>query len=364
MLSLEHPPQRPFVLLTTGEEPVARSLGPVAGKDWAALSAALAPRVTAAPKVADSAGREIAVVLPLAAAELALLPRENRPVYPLERRFANGVRLRGYSLEPDVVPPGGQFDLTLFWQADHLLEDNFEVFVHLTDRAGRVQSQANGPPTAGFHPGALWSAGEVVADVRTVVVPVGLPEGKVQFEVGILRPDLWDRVAILNEAGRPAADQVLLGAATVTRQPTDGFGAARPTHPLNVRFGPSILLAGYDLAGESRPGGNLQVTLHWQALDRLDADWTVFVHLVGADGQLVAQHDQPPQAGADPTSWWVPGEEIDDPLTLAIPNHVLPGPYTLRVGLYLPHNGRRLPCEAGCGTTRDDYVTLSVLIGR
>ena len=60
------------------------------------------------------------------------------------------------------------------------------------------------------------------------------------------------------------------------------------------------------------------MTLFWQALDQVDRSYTVFVHLLGPDSQVVAQQDTPPGGGASPTSSWVPGEYITDTYRLAV----------------------------------------------
>jgi hypothetical protein len=50
----------------------------------------------------------------------------------------------------------------------------------------------------------------------------------------------------------------------------------------------------------------------------------------------VAQQDNQPQAGNNPTWSWVPGEVIVDPVTLEIPTEAKPGVYSLLIGLYDP----------------------------
>jgi hypothetical protein len=78
-------------------------------------------------------------------------------------------------------------------------------------------------------------------------------------------------------------------------------------------------------------------------------DYTVFVHLLDADGRQVAQADGPPQSGQYPTSWWGAGEVVADRHRL--PNEVIanlpPGSYTLSVGLYNLDTGERLAVWAG-----------------
>ena len=46
-----------------------------------------------------------------------------------------------------------------------------------------------------------------------------------------------------------------------------------------------------------KPGGILGVTLYWRPTAPLDADYTVFVHVIDAQGNPIAQRDTPPQGG-------------------------------------------------------------------
>ena len=43
---------------------------------------------------------------------------------------------------------------------------------------------------------------------------------------------------------------------------------------------------------------------------------------------------------------WLPGEIISDTHALALPATLLPGRYTLRLGLYDPASGERLPISS------------------
>jgi hypothetical protein len=108
-----------------------------------------------------------------------------------------------------------------------------------------------------------------------------------------------------------------------------------PARSTGQTFGDAIRLAGYDVAPDAlKPGGVAEITLHWQPITRLDADYTTFVHLVNANGDKVAQSDHRPGGVYYPTSLWKPGEMLIDKHTLALPVDLGPGPYTLIVGLY------------------------------
>ena len=105
-------------------------------------------------------------------------------------------------------------------------------------------------------------------------------------------------------------------------------------------------------------GAELEIRLHWQVLEHPQVRYTLFLHLVDSDGQLVAQQDQPPLGESAPTYSWQPGQQIETTLRLALPSDLPAGPYTLRAGLY---NGeRRLPVSQQ-GEAVGDFAALAVV---
>ncbi len=91
----------------------------------------------------------------------------------------------------------------------------------------------------------------------------------------------------------------------------------------------------------------------------MSEDYTVFVHLTQADGQLVSQQDIQPLGGAKPTTSWTPGEVVDDPYELAIPVWASPGTYWLKVGMYSQRTMKRLPVvEPGRVQAEQDSVLV------
>jgi hypothetical protein len=85
----------------------------------------------------------------------------------------------------------------------------------------------------------------------------------------------------------------------------------------------------------------LTLTLTWQAVAPVPGDYTVFVHLLAADGTKIAQRDSRPCDGACPTNTWQPGEIVVDRHPLALPPGASAPPYRLAVGLYLLDSGQR-----------------------
>ena len=116
--------------------------------------------------------------------------------------------------------------------------------------------------------------------------------------------------------------------------------------PVSVEFadgaGDQIALKGYRIDGAAAPGGQLVLTYVWYAANQPRNIYSVFNHLLTAEGQPVAQADGWPQGGAVLTSQWRPGEYIRDSHTLDIPTDAPPGPYILAVGLYDAASANRM----------------------
>ena len=129
---------------------------------------------------------------------------------------------------------------------------------------------------------------------------------------------------------------------------TGPAAAEPPAQAAGQTFGDAIRLAGYDVAPDAlKPGGAAEITLRWQPITRLDADYTTFVHLVNANGDKIAQSDYRPGGVYYPTSLWKPGETLLDKHTLALPADLGPAPYAIIVGMYNSAAGMHLGSRSG-----------------
>jgi hypothetical protein len=92
-------------------------------------------------------------------------------------------------------------------------------------------------------------------------------------------------------------------------------------------------------------GSPLKITYKFQVADgaKIDRDYQVFVHVIEPDGERLWQDDHAPQV---PTSKWVPGQAVEYTRTVFVPNYPYIGDANIRVGLYDPASGTRLPLNA------------------
>jgi len=129
--------------------------------------------------------------------------------------------------------------------------------------------------------------------------------------------------------------------AVVYRTRTDRVPVpSAPDTPLDANFGGIIRLTGYSFNAETQPP---QLTLFWQALAPIDADYTAFIHLRDAENNRVQQWDRQPLNGAYPTHLWHGGETIADPIAIALPADLPAGDYRFAIGLYRLDTLARLP---------------------
>ncbi len=131
---------------------------------------------------------------------------------------------------------------------------------------------------------------------------------------------------------------------------------ARVPRRVGASFDGRLSLLAYEVR-ESQ-GGALHLVLYWRAEAPVETDYTVFVHLLDADGRLVAQGDSPPVAGHYPTSVWVPGVVVRDEHTLSAGGEALVRGVRFAVGLYRLETGERQPVVDTAGRTVGDRVTL------
>lgn len=138
------------------------------------------------------------------------------------------------------------------------------------------------------------------------------------------------------------------------------YSAPPIAHPLNLSFGDIGTLAGFDLASATlKQNEPFTLTVYWRADGTAAIAYTVFTHLLDANGRVIAQDDAPPAAGTRPTTAWLKGEYVVDShvLTFNAQGQGYTGAATLEVGLYDAGSGARVPASNGA-----DHVLLPVTV--
>jgi len=273
-----------------------------------------------------------------------------------------GIRLVGHQLEPvNATPgaglqPGDELLLTLYLQSQAPIDRNYNVLVRLVDAQGNEHWRSEGWPWGA--PTAGWPLREVRPDGHTVALPADLPAGLYKLVVSFYDPATLDLLPATDlRSGQPLDPPVRDVALLQVGEST----LATPMLTPPPHFGAAIALSRAALSTTARPGEALTALLTWTALAQPARDYTVFVHVLDAAGNLVAQLDQPPLAGFAPTQLWQPGMTLVDQLAVPLPEELPEGEYTVRIGLYSAEG--RLPVTRE-GAPAGDAIELGTVMVR
>jgi hypothetical protein len=236
----------------------------------------------------------------------------------------------GYHVTPQHVDPQDSVEVTLYWEALARTDQNLVVFVHILSDAGTMIAQRDTYPGLGRYPTTAWDPGTVFADTYRVHIPEAAyapDEGYVQ--VGLYYPD---GPRLKTEDGR---DAVRL--ARITVRPRSGD----VPNPLHVNFADKLALIGYTLDRRvTRPGETIRLTLYWRALNPMDVNYKLFVHVLGKDHQIWANSDSPLTDRAVCTNRWEPGTTVEEVRELNIVEATPPDFYDIELGLHASGQGR------------------------
>ena len=132
----------------------------------------------------------------------------------------------------------------------------------------------------------------------------------------------------------------------------------RATPSLPVAFNGLIRLEGYEITANSLKGGDpLVLLLYWRATQKVEKDYTVFVHLVDDRGEIVGTFDSQPRSGQAPTSTWHAGVMVVDSIVIPLPSNMPSGTdYHLEIGLYYLPTMERIGAVDSRGTWVDKIV--------
>ncbi len=300
--------------------------------------------------VLDAALRPLSVVgdaarLPTLtlAAEPDVMPRPRHP----QRNHGDAVIFLGYDGGDAPVQPGDDLEMVLYWLPQGPIEPDQRLFLQLLDAGGALVAGMEAPPLS-WYPTSRWRN----APLRTcqrLRIPAQLSPGRYELIAGLFDVVSGQR---LQWSG---GDALHLRFISVLPREHD-FTHPQPAQPLDALWQGNHKLAGFSLDAGAQQDAAFHLTLFWQPAGPLDERYSVFIHLVDAQGKILAQDDAEPAAGAHPTTSWLAGETVLDAHSLARPQAA--GSLSLRVGLYEPETGRRLPLVDASGQIIGDFLSI------
>ncbi len=272
-------------------------------------------------------------------------------VRPLDIWFGDSIHLVGYSAGNAAVTAGQPIDVTLYWTSPQPPAEDANLALNGYGYQGENVAKIDTWPGGGLLPTSQWAAGALYPDsYRLVTLPNANAPTTVGLNVGFWQGSL-DHWLPIRQDGKDTTFVILPVSDLVAPA---GAAKSPETAPL-ATFDKGIRLRSYEARQE---GGTLHLRLNWDTTAPVGTDYTVFVHLDDSGGNVVAQADSPPRGGSWPTSRWRQGEAVPSDTDIALPAGLPAGEYKLRVGLYTPADGARLPANDPNGQPWQDYAVV------
>ncbi len=282
--------------------------------------------------------------------------------HPRELSLGDEVLFLGYDMSAESVEPGDNLRLTLYWEPQDRLEEDYSAFVHLDDlRPNYVSWSLSEKANPADLPTSTWSPGFYVSDPHELPISAEIPPGLYVLRAGLYRSQSGQRLVVLDQDGDVASDSVELTKVRVRRVEPVDLSGVELVGPF--RFGNLIRLFGYKLSDTSvTPGNYVRLVLYWEALTEMTESYTVFVHLVDEGGRTWAQADGLPVNGMYPTWAWLEGETVEDEHLIPLEVDVPPGTYEVAIGIYELESLRRLEVTTSAGAPLGDHILLPVSV--
>jgi len=237
------------------------------------------------------------------------------PSIPVDAHFGPIV-LYGVDLAKEVRVGDG-LPVTLYWRAEGTTPQDIKPEVQLVNSQGKVIASEMIAPVETGYGTSQWQAGDSWVGLASIKVGANVASGDYTFKIVT-----------------PNGPQTLGSVKVIA--PERVYAMPKISHLVNVPFEKAGTLLGWDYEADT-------LTLYWQASETATNRYSVFVHAVDADGNIVAQRDSVPVNGTRPTTSWLADEVITDSYALPLP----PETTGIQVGLYDPATALRLKTADG-----------------
>ncbi len=244
---------------------------------------------------------------------------------------------------PPVIRPGNALPVVLTWMSKQPAGTAWQVRLSLASLIGDDLASVEriaGPPD--LRP-AAWPTNEWIRDQYSLQAP------------SLLKPGLYRlNLARMNE-GR-VLGALLVGIVRVEEHPRS------PPLPagqfaVNVQIGP-LTLTSFDARLPIIQGAQTELRTLWRVNETPGRDGTLFVHVIGPDGRLVAQDDIAPEQGARSTLSYLPGDGIELTHRFTLPGNLPAGDYRIYSGVYDRVGGERWPAISDGAPAWDNLAPL------
>jgi hypothetical protein len=248
--------------------------------------------------------------------------------------FGNVFTLHGYDLPTRPVVAGQPLRVHLYLSARQAVDGDYMAYARLVDGEGRLWSLPNNGAPEGFRPPpptTIWPTDAYGHWAYLTYTLPGTPPGEYWIEVAFFERGTWRTLNVLNPNGLATSLTTRVGPVQVARPHTppdlDALGIKRP---LYTQVGPDLqCLGSVQDVRSARAGGEVNVTLFWQASRAPTRDYHLELSLGDKTGTMRLSDDLPLGRDTYPTSAWSEGEVVRSPHRLRIPAAADTGTHTI-----------------------------------
>jgi hypothetical protein len=276
-------------------------------------------------------------------AALSLKEARTRVEVPMNVVFGDAVRLIGYRTETSHTEHGQPAAITAFWEILHPTDRGYGIQVDVFDVHGQsLQLRERRTPGNNTLPTWRWPAGLVFAETYQVVMRHGNFPTLIYFTVNFFDQVTGDLLAWSCPSVGEATCSNRLGRIAVSQSGPERWRWLMM--PAVAEFESGLDLLWFNLPANLRCDASLEVQFQWRARQTIGQPYAMFVHVLDAQGRLVAQHDQPPRGGRYPTDVWRAGDVVPDSIVIEREKlSGLPaGQYAVWAGIYHAETAQRL----------------------
>lgn len=220
------------------------------------------------------------------------------------------------------------------------------------------------------------TSGDLVEDTVSLLQALLdlLPEGEAQFDVHVALAEIYMQTDRFEQARfeLEMASQVKPDIPIASRDLAETFAELeRSSYPEGLQIqhavrhdlGHVLAFLGYSVHPTSVSlQGTFTVGVWWEALGKMDKDYSAFLHIVDSNDFIWGQKDlllRQASGGGYATSSWEEGEKVAEKYELVLSPDVPAGEYIINVGVYYWETGERLPAFNENGERLpDDAISL------
>lgn len=244
-----------------------------------------------------------------------------------------------------AIKPGEAMPIALTWRPQQNDTAGWQTELRLEGLLGGEVASVKRDAGVPDFPPLMWPEDELMRDQYALQLPYSVAPGL--YRLSLTRWRAGARV-----------DGTQLGLVQVQdyeRLPVTN----NPQHAVNGKVA-EIALLGYSVNDAFERGKTTDVFTHWRVDATPARDGVLFVHVIGPDGKLASQDDNPPLVKGAPrnTLTFRAGDGIDQLHRIDLKPDLPAGEYTLYAGIYDREGGARWPAQQDGAPAVNDLVKL------